>query len=244
MDDVLVSPRREGKDPQLNDYGLLLVNPAEAVAAQRKTVKQGWQRHFLFNSKLYADPDDNGFWAGPAVGAPMAVMALEKLIALGAKKILVYGWCGALMPGLHIGDIVLPTWCLSEEGTSSHYGQEGRPKTSLSLIDCWSAQLSKAGLSFHSGPIWTTDAPYMETAGKVKQCQDQAILVVDMELSALCTVAAYRGIELAAVFLVSDELWHSQWKSGFSSKSFKAKSRELLDFLFDNFRVMANGVEG
>ena len=65
-----------------------------------------------------------------------------------------------------------------------------------------------------------------------------------MELSALCTVAAYRGIELAAVFLVSDELWHSQWKSGFSCKPFKAKSRELLDFLFDNYRVMANGFEG
>ncbi|HIJ79247.1 MAG: nucleoside phosphorylase [Desulfobulbaceae bacterium] len=240
MDDFLIKPRREGRDPLLNDYGLLLVNPAEAVAAQKKAVKQGWLRHFLFNSQLYTDPDGIGFWAGPAVGAPMAVMALEKLIALGARKILVYGWCGAIMPGVHIGELVMPTWCLSEEGTSAHYRRRAvTPETSAGLADRWAAEFIKAGFACRRGPVWTTDAPYMETKAKVRQCQEQGILGVDMELAALCTVAAVRGIELAAVFLVSDELWHDQWKSGFSSKAFKAESRALLEFVFDNCRVMA-----
>ena len=38
----------------------------------------------------------------------MAVMALEKLIALGAKNIIVCGWCGSLSQKLKIGDILLP----------------------------------------------------------------------------------------------------------------------------------------
>lgn len=59
--------------------------------------------------------------AGPILGAPQAVLVLEKLIAHGSKTIVVFGWCGSLQSDLKIGDWVLPTSAHSEEGTSTHY---------------------------------------------------------------------------------------------------------------------------
>ncbi|MEN8258972.1 MAG: hypothetical protein ABFS09_14020, partial [Thermodesulfobacteriota bacterium] len=78
------------------------------------------------------------------------------------------------------------------------------------------------------GPIWTTDAPYRELPSKIKQLIEQGIMAVDMEFSALCTVAAFRNIEFAAIMLVSDELYHATWQAGFTGKRFKKKSRELF----------------
>src|SRR5438128_441894 len=55
------------------------------------------------------------------MGAPMAVMLLEQLIALGARRLLYLGFCGALVPSYRIGDLFLPAQAIREEGTSYHY---------------------------------------------------------------------------------------------------------------------------
>lgn len=228
-EDVVIAPGRGAKDPQLSPSGILLVNPMEAAVA--KAGSGGWRQHFLFNSQLYSSPANDLFWAGPAVGAPMAVMALEKLIALGARRVLVYGWCGSLQQGLQVGDILLPTWALSEEGTSGHYPVAGKPQSPVSFRSKIRDMLAAAEMGCGEGPVWTTDAPYRETRTKVRAYQEQGILAVDMEYSALCTVAAFRGIELAGVFLVSDEVWRDSWRPGFTDKKFKRKSRALLSLL-------------
>src|SRR5215467_2011858 len=55
------------------------------------------------------------------MGAPMAVMLMEQLIALGARRLLYLGFCGALIPSYCIGDLFLPGRAIREEGTSYHY---------------------------------------------------------------------------------------------------------------------------
>src|SRR5215470_14805823 len=55
------------------------------------------------------------------MGAPMAVMLLEQLIALGARRLLYLGFCGALVHSYRIGDLFLPGHAIREEGTSYHY---------------------------------------------------------------------------------------------------------------------------
>jgi hypothetical protein len=48
------------------------------------------------------------------MGAPMAVMLLEQLIALGARRLLYLGFCGALVPSYRIGDLFLPLHAIRE----------------------------------------------------------------------------------------------------------------------------------
>lgn len=236
-DAVLMEPGRSPRDPLLGPLGLLIVNPGEAEAAAKLSRRWNWQRHFFFNSSLFLAPASAGnrltFWAGPAVGAPMAVMALEKLIALGAEKIIVFGWCGSLVQELQVGRLLLPSWAWSEEGTSAHYPHGGRPGSSAALRTLLRNHLETFA-QVTEGPIWTTDAPYRETRAKVKYFQEQGLVAVDMEFSALCTVAAYRKVELAAVMLVSDELWQDRWQAGFASKAFRKKSLAVLELLFQS----------
>lgn len=235
VDEVIISPERFPGEPQLGPLGLLLINPGEASAAERLGRREQWQRYFLFNSNLFlasaAAANRVAFWAGPAVGAPMAVMALEKLIALGAKRLIVFGWCGSLTPELPVGSLLLPSWAWSEEGTSGHYPHVGRPCSAAALRTLLRNHLERFD-HVAEGPVWTTDAPYRETRAKVKYFQEQGLVAVDMEFSALCTVAACRNVELAAVMLVSDELWQGSWQAGFKSKSFRNKSRQVLELLF------------
>ncbi len=170
--------------------------------------------------------------AGPCLGAPQAVMALEKLIALGAGRIWVFGWCGSLQPQVRIGDILLPTGAVSEEGTSAHYPlREPNPGPDAALAGRLRRRLRQCGMPFHEGRVWSTDAPYRETPGKVCRFRQQGVVAVDMEMSALMTVAAFRRVSLGAMLVVSDELSGPGWKPGFSSDRLRRASRRALGLL-------------
>lgn len=237
MDDtgMIINPSKEKSDPELPAAGMLLINPAEAEAGFQIAKKKNGHQHFLFNSKLTLIPAapqaESFFVAGPAVGSPMAVLTLEKLIALGAHRIIVYGWCGSLSNTLRIGDVLLPTWAVCDEGTSAHYPVGKRPESHTHTRQQLSEELTGTSLTVHSGPIWTTDAPYRESLEQVRKLGGQGILGVDMEFGSLVAAAAFRKVELTAVLLVSDELWSGTWKPGFRTKTFKKKSSEILHFL-------------
>jgi len=159
-------------------------------------------------------------------------MGMEKLIALGAERIWVLGWCGSLQPDLRIGDLVIPTNAISEEGTSQHYPITEKTATSdKELGQVVVKALLRKGCPFKQGTIWTTDAPYRETQKKIEAFQRQGVLAVEMEMSALMTVAIYRGVKLTGLLVVSDELFDLKWHTGFSSPELKKASRfagELL----------------
>lgn len=164
---------------------------------------------------------------GPFTGAPHAVMGLEKIIALGARRLWVLGWCGSLQSSLRVGDLVIPTSAIPEEGTSLHYPTPpGVRRTDQELNLALQEALRRNGQTSRMGEVWTTDAPYRETLSKVKSYQDQGVLAVEMEMSALMAVAAYRRVRLAGLLVVSDELFSLTWHAGFRDPVFKAK-REL-----------------
>jgi uridine phosphorylase len=228
MNEVVVHPCRGKNEPQLPSLGILLVNPAETRHAAQVSSREGWTRHSLFHSNLHSHQSPPMFWAGPAVGAPMAVICLEKLIALGARRIIVCGWCGSIRPDLGVGDLVLPTWAISEEGTSRHYPVAGRTESSPWLRMILKNFFAETGKVVKEGPIWTTDALYRETREKVVRYGSEGILAVDMEYSALMQVALFRRIELAAIMMVSDLLWQDPWQAAFQSKEFRRRSQELV----------------
>jgi len=235
-DDVIIAPSKNAGDPDLPATGLLFVNPFEANYAISLARKGHFIPAPLFNSNLLIGPPDNAapfFICGPAVGAPMAALTLEKLIACGARNIILMGWCGGLQSDLKIADIVVPTGAVSEEGTSTHYPCRLPLAPSSALTDRLRHFLLQKDHTVHDGSMWSTDAPYRETVAKVTRYIEKGVLGVDMEFSALCAVAAFRGVSLAAVLLVSDLLSPSSpWRPGYSGKTFRKKNRQLTELLF------------
>jgi len=171
---------------------------------------------------------------GPMIGAPQAAMVLEKMIALGVRRVVTLGWCGSLQPGVRIGDVVLPTGAFSEEGTSLHYLEDpGKAAPSTRILGVLREKSRETGLVFHEGKVWTTDAPYRETASKVRLYGEAGALAVEMETSALFSVAHFRGIELATVLVVSDELFGGKWTHGFREARFHRAREKLVEWVLE-----------
>ena len=231
----LIQPRKRKSDPGVGPDAVMLLIRTD-LDYLLSTVPSGeTTRYDMGFFQLYRIMHENHgplFLSGPFLGAPYAVMGMEKLIALGANRIWVLGWCGSLQPHLRIGDLVVPVSALSEEGTSQHYDIGGIPRVAaVKLSGMIEDALNKNGRAFSKGGVWTTDAPYRETPEKVGFYQKRGLLAVEMELSALMTVALYREVELGGLLVVSDELFDLKWHTGFSNPKLKRSSRfagELL----------------
>lgn len=228
--EILIHPVRGKNEKKIPSRGIFFVNPQEARMALELLQRQGGTRRFLFHSGLVVSPGNDFFVAGPAVGAPMAVLTLEKLIVLGATTVIMSGWCGALTRKLRVGDTLLGGLAHCGEGTSGYYSSEKISRPSPGLL----GHLQEVMGATPTLPIWSTDAPYRESRHMLDRLAgEHGIAGVDMEYSALCTVAVFRKIDFSALFLVSDELWNREWRAGFMGKVFKQKSMTQVHWLVD-----------
>ncbi|PCN50730.1 hypothetical protein B6U99_02915 [Candidatus Geothermarchaeota archaeon ex4572_27] len=163
----------------------------------------------------------------PYLGAPATVMAIELAIAAGVERVVAVGECASISPSARIGDVIVPTWGIREEGTSYHYAPPGhvpRPDGELARGLC--KALRERGLEVRVGGVWSTDAFFRETEDKVASYADRGVLGVDMETTAIFTVAAFRGARAAAALVVSDELYGGSWRMGWGTSSLIRAERE------------------
>ena len=222
--DAIIQPRKGKGAPDIGPVAVLTATRNDLLSSSQLLGLSESDANPLFISSLYVDPRRNGgvSLTGPMIGAPYAVMILETLIAWGARKFIFLGWCGGISEQVKTGDIIIPTAAIIDEGTSRHYLPETRQSIpSQKIAGNIKAMFREHDVLFHEGPIWTTDAVYRETRDQVQTFQDQGVQAVEMETSAVFTVAKYRSVEAAAILVVSDELSGSDWKPGFKQKRFK-----------------------
>ncbi len=244
----LIRPLKHDTDPLLGPDALFVMIPSELTYLARVCDARKCSRPAAGFFDLYQIAPGGRTsltLAGPFLGAPQAVMGLEKIIALGAERIWILGWCGSITPDLRIGDLVIPTKALSDEGTSRHYpvGRR-RSKTDKKLNQVLMKALSMEGHPYHLGTLWTTDAPYRETPKKILGFRQRGAIAVEMEMSALMRVALYRGVRLAGILVVSDELFTLTWHAGFSDLKLKQSSRLAGRVLLQTIRSLGTSVPG
>lgn len=237
---VLIKPGAFNRKLPVQEKVLLAILPPYVLSA-RLMAGSNWRKHRLDWGGLWNVPKRKGGFsiAGPCIGAPSAVTMLETLIANGCKQVIAVGCCGSLTHLVKIGDIVIPRDCLSEEGVSAHYYPSLFPPTaSEKLFSALVGTASSRCTKYYQGTIWTTDAPYRETHEKVKRYSQQGILGVEMEMSALFTVGRFRGIEIAGVLAVSDELSSLTWKPGFLKPNFLLASKLTIQIAMETLKEL------
>ncbi|MEJ2169858.1 MAG: nucleoside phosphorylase [Desulfobacterales bacterium] len=120
----------------------------------------------------------------------------------------------------------------------------GHISVSFPLVSRISRALKNNDIDFHPGAVWSTDAVFRETRKRVAAYQQSGILAVDMETSALCSVANFRGVDLGAILVVSDELSSLTWRPGFKHKKFaegrKTACRVIKELIFEGLMEMAS----
>ena len=229
MSEEIVYPRRGKTDPDAGPVAVMVAMEQDLALIRRVMGIKGRSTCSLLSSKLFRVIYEYQEISliGPVLGAPHAVMILEKLNVLGAEKIVFFGWCGSLQRGVRVGDFVIPDRGVVGEGTSPYYPiHEKYPTPAPVIARALEESLVEHSTPFHKGPVWSTDAPYRETKDRVLSLQGDGVLVVDMEVSALLTVGRFRDIDVGALLLVSDELGTLRWRHGFSTARFK-ESRQI-----------------
>jgi len=168
------------------------------------------------------------------VGAPLAGGMLEECIAAGVGRFVVCGGAGAVVPGLALGHVVVPTSAVRDEGTSFHYVPPSRTiDADAALVARAVELLDERDVPHLTGPTWTTDAIYRETPDKIRRRRDEGCLVVEMEASALMAIAQFRGVDLVQLLYagddVSGEAWdHRNWSSSSARHDLFELSLELV----------------
>jgi uridine phosphorylase len=167
------------------------------------------------------------------VGAPGTVMIMEELIACGVHTFIGLGWAGSLQEAAPIGTLIIPTECLSEEGTSRHYFNptvEYQPD--MRLAEALETAACERGFSTLCGLQWTTDAPYRESRSKVEAYRKLGVLGVDMETSAMYALGMYRKVRVCNLLVISDELG-KDWNMAFGTERLKEATIQAIQVVLD-----------
>ena len=198
------------------------------LVSQSATSKASTQK-LLFDSINYRFFNDVAV-VGPVLGSPATLAACEGFLQSGTKSIYLLSACGGLDTSkLSIGDIIIPVGAISEEGTSRLYGAEEHiPIQNPTLQSEVGRKLVDENHRIHFGPIWTTDAPFRETAQKVTNYRSAGAIGVDMEYAAVLQLCNVYRAELAAAFVVSDLLSDS-WQAGFADKKVKKSLKHIAN---------------
>jgi DeoD family purine-nucleoside phosphorylase len=130
------------------------------------------------------------------MGGPSAAIVLSELIALGVKRAIRVGTCGALVEDLTLGQLVIASEAICADGTSRALGVDERVSADPALTDA----LAHARPSARVGTIVSVDLFY-EIATRTA---DRDALAVEMEAAALFAIGANAGIGVACMLAVSD----------------------------------------
>jgi uridine phosphorylase len=124
------------------------------------------------------------------IGGPSAAIVCEELIELGATTLVRIGTCGALAPGLELGELVAVEETVANDGTSRALGAGGRVQPDPALTARLDARPALAA---------SVDVFYGEpdTGGAD---------VVEMESATIFQLARLRGARAACVLGVTDLL--------------------------------------
>ena len=173
------------------------------------------------------------------IGAPVAAVMLEDLVALGCRRVASIGTCGGMDTSLAVGDLVLCSGAIRDEGTSYHYLPDGEPALpDPELTQRLADALADRGEGYRHGDAWTTDAPYRETADEVRRYIDDGVPVVEMEAAALFAVGQVRGAQVASLLVVSDVLntLDGSWVPEFHGETVGDRLELAFDVALDALR--------
>jgi DeoD family purine-nucleoside phosphorylase len=134
------------------------------------------------------------------MGGPSAAIVAEELIRLGARTLIRTGTCGALVPDLSLGDIVVAAEAIPADGASRALGANGRLAADARLTQA----LADAGAD-RAGPVVSTDLFY-DSPDRLDQWRAAGAVAVEMEAAALLAVAGAHDVPAACVLMVTDEL--------------------------------------
>ncbi len=147
------------------------------------------------------------------VGAPACVAGFEEILAMGAKKFVLFGSCGVLDDDKVKDSIIIPVSAVRDEGTSYHYiAPSPEIEADSHSVQILENVLASCGYPYVKGKTWTSDAIYRETIPAIQERRQEGCLVVEMECASMLAIAKYRHIPFIQFLYGADNLSSDAWE--------------------------------
>ncbi|MGM0398178.1 MAG: nucleoside phosphorylase [Halobacteriota archaeon] len=173
--------------------------------------ERGYHREYRTVTGTYDDAPISVTSTG--IGSPSAAIAVEELARIGADTFIRVGSSGAIQPGMDVGDLVITSGAVRQEGTSAEYVREDYPAVAdREVVSALVAAAERLGYEYHVGLTMSADSFYagqgrpgfggFEAAGSedlIDALQDANVRNVEMEASAILTLANVYGLRAGAV---------------------------------------------
>ncbi len=141
------------------------------------------------------------------MGGPSAAIVLHELISLGVTRAIRVGTCGALDPGLGLGDLVIASEAIAADGTSVALGAEDTARADPALTEALTHAAKRNRERNHrEGRVLSTDLFYERDRARHAGWDASGVLAIEMEAATLFAMGANAGIQVACLLVVSDNL--------------------------------------
>ncbi len=153
------------------------------------------------------------------MGGPSAAIVLSELIALGARRAIRVGTCGALDRSLALGDLLVARESICLDGASRALGAGERVGADPALTDLLMASAPSA----RAGTIASVDLFYAPTPLPAAE----RALAVEMEAATLFAIGAAANVPVACMLAVSDTFDSSGARRRIDEESLLAAAKTM-----------------
>ncbi|WMJ82195.1 purine-nucleoside phosphorylase [Clostridium sp. MB40-C1] len=146
---------------------------------------------------------------GTGMGVPSISIYVNELIqSYGVKNLIRVGTCGSMQEEVKVRDVVLAMTASTNSGVNKlrFKGMDYAPTASFDLLKrAYDIGQSKS-LNMKVGSVLTSDSFYNDNPEEWKLWANYGVLAVEMETSALYTLAAKYNVNALTILTVSDSL--------------------------------------
>lgn len=147
--------------------------------------------------------------ASTGMGGPSLAIAVEELAQVGGKVFIRTGSCASIQENISVGDLVVATASVRDEGTSDFYAPKSYPAVAdPSVVQALCQALDNSETPYHLGLIRTSDSFYEgeRDAEIIDTWRPRNVLIFEMEASALFTIANVRGFRSGCIVYTGSAL--------------------------------------
>lgn len=135
------------------------------------------------------------------IGGASTAIAVEELKNIGVEAMIRIGSCGTVQPEIKVGDIIIVSGAVRDDGASQTYVNLKYPAVpDTFLLNCCieTAVLNK--YPYHIGICRSHDSFYIDNEDEINKFWAKCgVLGSDMETAALLTIGRLRGIKTASI---------------------------------------------
>jgi uridine phosphorylase len=172
------------------------------------------------------------------IGSPSAAIAVEELARVGAETLLRVGSCGAIVPAASIGDLVITTGAVRQEGTSEEYVREDYPASAdHRVVSALVAAAEQLDYDYHLGVTCSTDSFYAgqsrpgydgfqarDSEANIDELRAAGVVNFEMEAASILTLASIYGLRAGAVCTVYANRETGEFRTEGEAKAAKCAS--------------------